>query len=121
MRSSSALPVGREFLLEYAYEPLAVGRAKVRLLVDGLEVARLDDMPTAPRGYSMQQEGLQVGRSWGPSVSKQHYRGAYAFTGEMQVVEMRTDPSSQLRPGSFRDPGDPNRKATLPTLTGAQE
>ena len=113
MRSSSALPVGREFLLEYSYEPLVVGRANVRLLVDGQEVARLDDMPTAPRGYSHQQEGLQVGRSWGPSVSKQHYRGSYAFTGEMQVVEMRTDPSSQLHPSSFRDPGDPNRKAKI--------
>lgn len=70
-------------------------------------------MPTAPSGYSMQQEGLQVGRSWRPPVSKQHQFGAYAFTGEMQVVEMRTDPSSQLRPESFRDLGDPNRKAKL--------
>ena len=37
MRSMFALSVGREFLLEYTYEPVAIGRAKTRLLVDGKE------------------------------------------------------------------------------------
>ena len=110
LKSKTPIPVGREFCLEYAYEPLEVGEATVRLLVDGEEVARLDNMPTAPRGYSMAQEGLQIGRSWGPSVSKEHYHGPYPFTGEIRVVELRTDPGSQLRPASYNDPGDPNTK-----------
>ena len=58
----------------------------------------------------MSQEGLQIGRSWGPSVSKDHYRGPFPFTGELRVVELRTDAATQLRPASFTDPGDPNKK-----------
>ena len=60
---------------------------------------RADDVPTAPMGYSMVQEGLCVGRSWGPPVAPSLYHGEAEFTGVIRVVEMRTDASRQLRTG----------------------
>ena len=55
-----------------------------------------DGVKSARRGYSMVQEGLSVGRAWGPSVSEAHYHGAFEFSGSLRVVELRTDPSGQL-------------------------
>lgn len=55
-------------------------------------------MATAPRGYSMVQEGLCIGRSWGPSVSRAHYVEPFPYTGTLRVVGLRTDPSAQLLP-----------------------
>ena len=57
-----------------------------------------EGVPSAPRGYSMVQEGLSIGRSWGPPVAESHYDGAFEFTGRVHVVELRTDPSRQVRP-----------------------
>ena len=44
----------------------------------------------------MVQEGFSVGRGWGPAVAYEHYEGAYPFTGELRVIELETDPASQV-------------------------
>ena len=70
----------------------------VRLFVDDVPAGSAEGVPTAPRGYSMVQEGLSIGRAWGPPVSGVHYHGAFEFTGNLHVVEMRTDPTRQVAP-----------------------
>ena len=76
-----------------------MGVGSVRLCVNDALVAQADDVPTAPMGYSMVQEGLCVGRSWGPPVASSLYHGEAEFTGVIRVVEMRTDASRQFRTG----------------------
>lgn len=93
---SSTLPTGVDVELRYEWQPTAVGRGIARLFVDGTLDLEQHDVPTAPLGYSMVQEGLQIGTSWGPPVSLSHYERSSTFTGRIQVVEMRTDPSRQL-------------------------
>ena len=46
----------------------------------------------------MVQEGLSIGRAWGPPVDDAHYHGTFEFTGALHVVEMRTDSSQQVQP-----------------------
>ena len=94
--STDRLPVGEELSLRYEWEPLEPGLGNVRLLLDERVVASADRVRSAPRGYSMVQEGLSVGRAWGPSVDDRHYHGGFEFTGTLSVVEMRTDPSRQV-------------------------
>lgn len=96
--STDELPVGREFAVGYEWQPTAFGVGTVRLFVDDHLVASADEVATAPRGYSMVQEGLSLGRAWGPPVSEAHYHGSFEFTGELRVVEMRTDPTRQVAP-----------------------
>ena len=48
VRTSATLPVGREFSLGYEYEPVDIGFANVRLLVDGQVVAIGERVPAAP-------------------------------------------------------------------------
>ena len=96
--STDELPVGREFAVRYEWQPTAFGVGTVRLFVDDHLVASADEVATAPRGYSMVQEGLSLGRAWGPPVSEAHYHGSFEFTGELRVVEMRTDPTRQVAP-----------------------
>lgn len=90
------LPVGRELELRYEWVPIEAGLGTARLVVDGDVVAEASDVPSNPRGYSMVQEGLCIGRAWGPSVSHAHYDGSFAFTGDLRVVELRTDPARQI-------------------------
>jgi arylsulfatase A-like enzyme len=92
---TTELPVGREVAVRYEWLPVGVGVGSVRLLVDGQVVSETHNVETTPRGYSMVQEGLQIGRSWGPSVSVDHYRSAFEFTGRLRHVELRTDPTRQ--------------------------
>jgi hypothetical protein len=94
--TTGELPIGREVVVGYEWQPSAVGVGTMRLLVDGVVVSETAGVETTPRGYSMVQEGLQIGRSWGPSVSSDHYDGTFAFTGSLRHVELRTDPSGQL-------------------------
>ncbi len=70
------------------------------LLIDGEVVAEHSAMATAPMGYSMVQEGLQIGRSWGTDIVPEFFTGPYPFTGSLDVVEMRTDRAAQLRPAT---------------------
>lgn len=96
--STGELPIGQEVAVRYEWDPTAFGVGTVRLFVDDQPAASADDVATAPRGYSMVQEGLSIGRAWGPPVSEAHYHGAFEFTGTIRVVEMRTDPTRQVAP-----------------------
>ncbi|MGB1504968.1 MAG: arylsulfatase [Acidimicrobiales bacterium] len=90
------LPVGRECEVRVEYHPTEQGWGTATLLVDGVVVDSSDRFRITPMGYSMVQEGFCVGRSWGTPVAYEHYRGAFAFTGDIRVVELRTDPASQV-------------------------
>ncbi|MEM1335631.1 MAG: sulfatase-like hydrolase/transferase, partial [Actinomycetota bacterium] len=94
--SPDPVPVGRPVAIEVRYHPTEQGWGTAELPVDGVEVASSDRFRITPRGYSMVQEGFVIGRSWGTPVAYEHYRDAYPFTGELRMVEMRTDPSSQV-------------------------
>lgn len=37
-----------------------------------------------------------MGRSWGPPVAEHHYDGAFEFTGDLRVIELETDPTTQV-------------------------
>ena len=47
VRTSVALPVGREFSMGYAYQPVDISVGNVRLLVDGQVVASGERVPAA--------------------------------------------------------------------------
>ncbi len=96
--STGELPLGLDLAVRLVWEPTGPGVGDVRLLVDDHVAASLDGVRSAPRGYSMVQEGLSVGRAWGPPVDAGHYHGSFEFTGTLHVVEMRTDPSRQVQP-----------------------
>lgn len=106
LRTPIALPVGREFSLGFEYEPVDIGFGHVRLLVDGQVVASSERVPTPPMGYTNLSEGLQVGRCWSTSMAPAHFLDSFPFTGRLLVVELRSDPESQLRRTNYRDPGD---------------
>jgi len=91
------LDVGRDLEVEFRWQPVEVGLGDVTLLVDGEVVAEHPAMATAPMGYSMVQEGLQIGRSWGTDIVPEYFTGPHPFTGRLDVVEMRTDRAAQLR------------------------
>lgn len=90
------LPLGREISVGYEWEPTELGRGNVRLLVNGETVASLAGVRTAMRGMSFAQEGLQVGRAWSSPVAPAHYSGAFEFSGNLRLVELRLDPVSEL-------------------------
>ena len=90
------LATRREVEIRVEYTPVEQGWGTVRLLVDGEVVDSSDRFRITPMGYSMVQEGFCIGRSWGTPVAYEHYRGDYPFTGEIRVVELRTDPASQV-------------------------
>jgi len=98
------LPQGR-CELRFEFEPLTVPkppesrqeleafsaelpRGRGRLLLNGIEVARNDDIRTAPLMYSFVVEGFQIGRNWGSPVAYAHYLGAFPFTGRLHRVEV---------------------------------
>ncbi|MEZ5166039.1 MAG: hypothetical protein R2695_05950 [Acidimicrobiales bacterium] len=94
--SAGLLPIGEETAIRLEYEPLEQGWGRAALLVDGTTVATHERMRIAPMGYSMVQEGFAVGRNWATPVSSSHYEGEFAFTGALRVVELETDPESQV-------------------------
>jgi arylsulfatase len=96
--STDELPIGEELSIRYSWEPLAPGLGNVQLHVDDELVASADEVRSAPRGYSMVQEGLCIGRSWGPPVDDRHYHGSFDFSGTLRVVELRTDTARQVQP-----------------------
>ena len=91
------LPVGHEIAVRYEWEPTARGVGNVKLFVDDVLSTEAHDVKTAPMGYSMVQEGLATGRSWGTSIDPESYDGAFVFTGSLRVIELRTDPSKQIK------------------------
>ena len=106
VRTPESLPVGREFALRYEYEPVDIGVGTVRLLVNGAVVASREGVRTAPMGFSNVTEGLQIGRGWATAIAYEHYSGSFPFSGTLRVVELQTDPTSQLQRSNFLDPGD---------------
>lgn len=116
LSTPARLPTGR-CELRFEFEPLTVPRppesrqeleafsaelprGRGRLLVNGVEVARHDDIRTAPLMYSFVVEGFQIGRNWGSPVAYDHYHGAYAFTGTLHhvVVELPAPGSTTAWP-----------------------
>ncbi len=94
---SAPVPVGKDIEVTYSWEPTAVGEGTATLSVDGNKLASKQHMSTTPRGYSMVQEGLQVGTSWGTPVDETFYTGDFTFTGKLYWVDMRTNKAAQLR------------------------
>ena len=94
--SAGPLPVGREIELGVHYEPIEQGWGRATMTVDGVEVGVNERMRITPMGYSMVQEGFAIGKSWGTPVAYEHYRDAFEFTGDLRIVEMRTDPTRQV-------------------------
>lgn len=90
--TTTELPIGREVAVRYEWHPSTSGCGSVRIYVDDVLDCVTDDVETTPRGYSMVQEGLQIGRSWGPSVSGDHYHGTFEFTGTLRHVELWLPP-----------------------------
>lgn len=88
LRSAGALPTGVEVVVELVCVPRGRDRADYELIVDGRREASLMDAPIAPLGSSFVQEGLQIGRSWGPPVAPAHYHGEFAFSGHLRHVEL---------------------------------
>lgn len=94
--SAEPLPTGQPIELRVDYEPIEQGWGRAVMSVDGAVVATNERMRITPMGYSMVQEGFAIGKSWGTPVAYEHYQGAYEFTGDLRVVELRTDPTRQV-------------------------
>ncbi len=43
---------------------------------------------------------------WSTPIAYAHFRDSFPFTGSLLVVELRSDPASQLRRTNYADPGD---------------
>ncbi len=81
------LPVGEEVAVTSSWTSGGLGEGIAALYIDDTEVARTD---TIPHSWSSPvQEGLQIGRSWAPSVAPDHFTGPFDFTGTLRVVELR--------------------------------
>nr|NKB41497.1 sulfatase-like hydrolase/transferase [Ilumatobacter sp.] len=85
--STGELPVGKDLSVCYEWDPSGPGIGDVNLFVDDRLASSVQDVRSAPRGYSMVQEGLSVGRAWGPPVDLDAYRGPFEFSGTLHVVE----------------------------------
>lgn len=95
--TSNPLPIGEEVEFRYEWEPVERGVGNVRLFINNDLSCEASGVKTAPMGYSMVQEGLAIGRNWGTDVAASEFSGPFEFTGELRVVEMRTDPSKQIK------------------------
>lgn len=85
--SSSALPVGRTEV-SFVFEPTGKGLGTVQLFVNGASQGSPQAVETAPIVYSAVQDGLQIGRQWGPPVAYDDYHGSFAFTGRIERVDL---------------------------------
>lgn len=90
MSTHTPLPIGEEVSIRYEWHPITKGKGRVRLFVNERLEAEAEDVLTAPAGYSMVQEGLQIARGWGTPVCHDHYQGAFEFTGTLRQVELET-------------------------------
>lgn len=82
-----ALPVGEEVAVTLQWDAVDFGSGEATLLLGGEVVVRSG---LIPHGRSSPvQEGFQVGRSWAPSVARDHFVAPFPFTGTLRVVEVR--------------------------------
>jgi arylsulfatase len=97
METPDPLPVGSDLALVFEWTPTAVGRGNAAFSLNGEVLVSQENVPTSPAGVSHAQDGWQVGKAWGPSVSPQYYEGPFAFTGQLHSVTLRSDRERQLR------------------------
>ncbi len=82
------LPVGQEVAVTLDWAAEGHGKGTAALSVNGTEVARAEGIPHGRS--SPVQEGVQVGRSWAPSVDPTLFTAPFDFTGTLRVVELRS-------------------------------
>lgn len=85
--SSRTLPAG-PITVSFAFVPSGRGQGTVQLFVDGVAQGEPQAIETAPIAYSAVQDGLQIGRQWGPPVAYADYHGSFAFTGRLTHVDL---------------------------------
>jgi len=85
--STLALPVGR-VEVGFVFTPTSKGLGTVQMFVNGTSQGAPQPVETAPIAYSAVQDGLQVGRQWGPPVAYDDYHGSFAFTGRIDRVDL---------------------------------
>ena len=85
--SSLPLPMGP---CQVGFELRSTGKglAQVHLLLNGVAQGEPQPIETAPMAYSAVQEGLQIGKHWGPAVAYQDYAGSFDFTGTLDRVTL---------------------------------
>jgi len=85
--STLVLPVGR-VEVGFVFTPTSKGLGTVQMFVNGTSQGAPQPVETAPIAYSAVQDGLQVGRQWGPPVAYDDYHGSFAFTGRIDRVDL---------------------------------
>ena len=65
-------------------------RGHGRLWINGQEAGFLADILTAPITYTY--GGLQVGDNWATTIAKEHYEGAFPFTGVLHQIVLDVSP-----------------------------
>jgi arylsulfatase A-like enzyme len=85
--STLVLPVGR-LEVGFVFTPTGKGLGTVQMFVNGTSQGAPQPVETAPIAYSAVQDGLQVGRQWGPPVAYEDYHGSFAFTGRLEHVDL---------------------------------
>lgn len=76
--SSRPLPVGR-IQLSFEFMPTGKGLGTLQLFVNGVSQGEPQTIETAPMAYSAVQDGMQIGRQWGPPVAYADYQGDFSF------------------------------------------
>ncbi|MBS1212123.1 MAG: arylsulfatase [Proteobacteria bacterium] len=83
--SSSEIPKGN-VRLRFEFTRTGQDQGKGTLFINGVQVAKADDIRTAPLGYDLVSgNGVQIGRSWGSAVAGD-YAPPFPFTGELHKV-----------------------------------
>lgn len=95
LSSDCLMPLGREVEVRYEWHPIEVGVGEVKLFLNDAGTATMARVHTAPLGYTFVQEGLQIGRGWGPSIAPDHYDTPFEFTGSLRAVELEIYPPSE--------------------------
>jgi hypothetical protein len=83
--SSRPLPVGR-IQLSFEFMPTGKGLGTLQLFVNAVSQGEPQTIETAPIAYSAVQDGMQIGRQWGPPVAYADYQGDFSFTGSIERV-----------------------------------
>jgi arylsulfatase len=90
--STPKLPMGH-LKLSFEFTPTGKGLGNLELFINDQAVGAPQAIETAPIVYSAVQDGMQIGRQWGPAVAFEDYHGDYSFTGKLDrvVLTLRTE------------------------------